>query len=270
MGAGPQTEPFPHQPVSPSTAQAQPGPTRHAWQLGAGRAGGAGSGPREKHTGDTRNGGWREAGVTVCIPARAASSGPPHGPGTRCAQLVVVEAALAPAQLPRDQSRGQASRTTEVGGARPRCLGSGHGRHGRGTQTGGRAAPRGKGEPALRASLAPGPWGPWGRTHDKRPGVACPRFPGTGEGALPSQPASRCSGHSRSIPGLPWAPAESRAAGRGLGSGTRPGAATRCPAPRESHRRLTPPLPRLPCLPAHARTGIPQEAPPGPAALRAV
>lgn len=205
------------------------------------------------------------------IPARAASSGPPRGPGTRCAQLAVVEAALAPALLPRDQSRGQASRNTEVGGARPRCLGSGHGRHGRGTQTGGRAAPRGRGEPALRASLAPGPWEPWGG-----PITSVPEWPVRGSRelgkgrSLASQPASRCSGHSRSIPGLPWAPAEGRAAGRGPGSGTRPGAAARCPAPRESHGRLTPPLPRLPCLPAQARTGIPQEAPPGPAALRAV
>lgn len=89
----------------------------------------------------------------------------------------------------------------------------------------------------------------------------CPRFPGTGEGALPSQPAGRCSGHSRSIPGLPrraerqggaWAAGRGRGQqhaalprGRATGGSPHP-----CPGCRASQLRPGPASPRrlLPAL----------------------
>lgn len=144
-------------------------------------------------------------------------------------------------------------------------------------QRGGRAAPRGRGEPALRTSLAPGPGG-WGQpragqAHGKCPGsVLVQASQEPGEGAHPNQRLGHYLGCHRGSGAL-WAPMENRVAG-GVGSRTplrpddrRTEAAqvaqlTGCsPAWRAERRPLWPmPRPGLMDLPPRDGTKVPKSS----------
>jgi len=233
-------EPFPHHPFLP---RCRLGSVRsHQTGLAAGDKSGERS--RQRAEADIR-GGHRNTGMEGGRGRRctAQAGPPPRAPRTGFVprwpgysswwrrQLWPLPSSQRQ-EAPRRQGRGQAS--SNIGGSSLALL-TGLGPlltwqdHTREVDK----QPHGRGEPALPTPLAPGPWGLGGepggpgQAHEKYPGTACPSFQGAGGGSTPgtsSRCQGCCSGYSRSISGVLWAPTENREAGRGPGSG-RPWAA---------------------------------------------